>query len=146
MTNFPVQWTTSSLHQSLSDFTEGGELSNVEISEGSAISLRVAGAGDFQIYICVGEGQILTSALLWPRDMQEDPTAFESLMLRSHKTLLPLCALSIDVIDGQEFYELFGAMSLNASLEDILNEIRAIADSAMELARELGPRKLGKAK
>ena len=86
------------------------------------------------------EAQIITTTVLWPRAAQDDPAAFEAMMLRSHKIHLPLCALSIDTINGEEYYELFGSMSAQSKLESVIAEFRAIATSVIDLAQDLGPR------
>jgi uncharacterized protein YjfI (DUF2170 family) len=88
----------------------------------------------------VQDEQIVTTTMLWARADQEDPLAFEAMMLRAHKVCLPLSALSIDTIDGQEYYELFGTMSARSTVQSIIVEFRTIANNAIELARDLGPR------
>lgn len=104
------------------------------------IEVTMAAEGDMVLYVNVGETQILTTAILWPRDEQEDPAAFEAMMLRSHKRLLPLCALSVDDVAGREYYELFGSIAQGSDIGSILTELQTIAESALELARELGPK------
>lgn len=132
-------WTVSSLKNALDSAGPEAGISTHELEGTDVLEVTLAGAGDFVLHVAIGDAQILTSAVLWARDSQENPEGFEAMMLRSHKSLLPLCALSIDTIDGREFYELFGAMSRESSLDDILMEFSSIAQSALELAREIGP-------
>lgn len=133
-------WTVASLKAALEENGRDSGIRCAAIDGAEVLEITLEDAGDFQLHVSVGEEQILSSAILWPRDAQEDPAGFEAMMLRSHKSLLPLCALSIDVIDGREYYELFGAISCQAPLKEILVEFHAIADSALELARDIGPR------
>ncbi|WP_299292559.1 DUF2170 family protein [uncultured Tateyamaria sp.] len=140
MTESEVSWTTRSLADALIRLDQGKGFSINHIEDTDVLEVSVATAGDFVLHVAVGAAQILTSAILWPRDAQDDPEAFESMMLRNHKALLPLCALSIDKVDGREFYELFGAVSRNASLDEIVEEFSVIAESALELASDIGPR------
>ncbi|MBO9395097.1 DUF2170 family protein [Shimia sp. R9_2] len=137
-------WTVASLKAALEENGKDGGISCAAADGASVLEVTLAGSGDFLLHVSVGEKQILTSAILWPRDAQEDSAGFEAMMLRSHKSLLPLCALSIDVIDGREYYELFGAISRQAPLAEILAEFHAIADSALELARDIGPRTINR--
>lgn len=140
MTQTETLWTAGSLAQAVGALDPSDGLSAAHVDGSDVLEVTVASAGDFILHVAVGEAQILTSAMLWPRDSQEDPEAFEAMMLRTHKALLPLCALSIDTVDGREFYELFGAVSRSASIGEILEEFSLIAESALELARDIGPR------
>lgn len=137
-------WTVASLKTALEETGHWSGIRCAAAGGADVLEVTLEDAGDFVLHVSIGEKQILSSAILWPRDAQEDPAAFEAMMLRSHKALLPLCALSIDVIDGREYYELFGAISRTAPLEEILAEFDAIASSALELAREIGPREVSR--
>ena len=140
MTETEISWTARSLADAIGTLDQGKGLSANYVENTDVLEVAVTSAGDFILHVAVGDAQIMTSAILWPRDAQDDPEAFEAMMLRTHKALLPLCALSIDKVDGREFYELFGAVSRNASLDEIVEEFSAIAESALELARDIGPR------
>ncbi|AUQ52749.1 hypothetical protein PhaeoP70_00029 [Phaeobacter inhibens] len=133
-------WTVASLKAALEENGQGSGIRCAAADGADVLEVVLEDSGDFLLHVSVGEEQILSSAILWPRDAQEDPAGFEAMMLRSHKSLLPLCALSIDAIGGREYYELFGAISRQAPLKEILAEFHAIADSALELARDIGPR------
>jgi len=140
MNNSVDLWTTQSLAAAITELGEASGLSCIPVEGSGVIEVTLGSAGDLVLHVAVSDTQILTSAILWPRSAQEDPAAFEAMMLRTHKTLLPLCALSIDVVDGEDVYELFGAVSRSASLSEILEEFSAIAESALELAKDIGPR------
>ncbi len=135
-------WTVEALKAALeeTDLLAPGEFATA-ISEGAGkvLEVEVNGAGGLIVFLAVEGEQIITTTILWPRADQEDPNSFEAMMLRSHKVLMPLCALGIDTVDGEEYYELFGAMSARSALSSVVTEIRTIANNALELAKELGP-------
>lgn len=135
-------WTVNSLKEALE--TSGdllpGELScEIKPEAQGVLEVDVEAAGNIRLFVAVNGEQIITTTVLWPRDEQDDPAAFEAMMLRTHKNLLPLCALSIDRVGDREYYELFGAMSARSVLSSVITEFRTIANSALELASEVGP-------
>ncbi|WP_068088164.1 DUF2170 family protein [Polycladidibacter stylochi] len=136
-------WTASSLAKALEVSgqitSEEMEISNPDKTD-DVFEVRMKAAGDTLLFIVVSEEQITTTTVLWAREEMSDPNAFEALMLRSHRALMPLSALSIGQIGEREYYELFGAMSATSPLSEIIAEFRVIADNAIELARELGPK------
>ncbi len=136
------QWTASSLLDALKASADiSGEMDFVAAPEAQDVfEVHMKGAGDIVLFVVVSPAQITTTTVLWERDALEDPEAFEALMLRSHRTLMPLSALSIDKIGDREYHELFGTMSSTSSLPEIIEEFRVIAENAIELARELGPK------
>lgn len=111
------------------------------VSEGAdpVLEVTVSQAGDLKLLVAISGETITTQTLLWPRDEQEDATAFEGMMLRSHKTYLPLASLGITMAEGREYYELFGSMSSRSVLSSVVNEFRTIANNAIDLAKELRP-------
>ena len=139
MQNDMKAWTAAGLHDALKGAPSGTGMDSQQVADTNVLEVTLSEVGDFVLHVNVGETQILTSAVLWARDEQIDPESFEAMMLRNHKALLPLCALSIDQIDGREFYELFGAMSCQTTFDNILKEFTSIAESALELARDVGP-------
>ncbi|MEM5581447.1 DUF2170 family protein [Roseibium sp. AS2] len=143
MTARQTPWTLQELKEALEQSASfgGDEIScALSVEQSDVLEVRLGSAGGIALFVTVGETQILTSTVLWPRQDQDDPAAFEAMMLRNHKKLLPLCALSIDLIDGREYYELFGAMSVRSTLDSVETELRTIANSALELASDVGPK------
>lgn len=147
MTTINAAWTISSLKEALenNDLLEAGEF-GVELIPGGVhdpvLCVTVEALGNLPVYLAVQPDQILTTTPLWPCKDQQDPASFEAMMLRAHKVHLPLCALSIDVLDGEEWYELFGSMSSRSTLDSVITEIRAVSAAAIELAADIGPRKM----
>ncbi|QFT34660.1 DUF2170 family protein [Roseibium porphyridii] len=136
-------WTLQELKDALEaseSFAEGEISCKINEAQSDVLEVQLRSAGEITLFMALGETQILTSTVLWPRDAQDNPGAFEAMMLRNHKKLLPLCALSIDMIDGREYYELFGAMSVRSTLDSVETELRTISNSALELAADVGPK------
>ncbi len=136
-------WNIFSLKEALerSEDLLDGEF-ELTINEGAEAVLEVIveAAGGTRLFVAINGEQVITSTVLWPRDAIDDPAAFEAMMLRSHKNLLPLCALSIDRVGDREYYELFGSMSARSSLHSVITEMRTLANNAIELANEVGPK------
>jgi uncharacterized protein YjfI (DUF2170 family) len=136
-------WTIETLKQALQDSDDllPGEFEcKKSVGASPVLEVTVEAAGGVTLYVAVQDEQIVTTTILWARADQEDPEAFEAMMLRAHKVCLPLSALSIDTIDRQEYYELFGTMSARSTVQSIIMEFRTIANNAIELARDIGPR------
>lgn len=135
-------WTVETLKAALEsseDLLPGEFVCAVSSGADDVLEVSVEAVGGVRLYVAVDGEQLVTNTILWPRDAQDDPAAFESMMLRRHKDLLPLCALSIDEIEGREYYELFGSMSSRSVLASVVTEFRTIANNAIELATDLGP-------
>ncbi|MFT4252355.1 MAG: YjfI family protein [Caulobacter sp.] len=132
-------WTVRSLKAALDDApgTGADELS-VRVLEGSDPILLVTmhWHGDLEIYVSVSDQQVACSALLWPVDEQEDRHAFNEFLLKAQK-LVPLSNFGISAVGGRDYYELFGELSTTTSIEDIVIELRTLAENAIEAASDL---------
>ena len=62
-----------------------------------------------------------------------NPDEFNTFLLRNQK-LMPLSSVGISSVQQEEYYIVFGALSLKSSLEDILLEITSLVDNALDLA------------
>lgn len=132
-------WTVSSLKAALDDAPgRGADEISIGLLEGSddILLATMHWHGDLEIYISVSDQQIAASALLWPVDEQEDRHAFNEFLLKAQK-LVPLSNFGITAIGGRDYYELFGELSTTTSIEDILIELRTLAENAIEVASDL---------
>jgi uncharacterized protein YjfI (DUF2170 family) len=112
------------------------EVHSSEIHD-SVMALTMLEAGGITVYVSIQDQQILTTAPICPCVAVPDRSAFEAVMLRTHKVGMTLSALAIDRINGEEYYELFGAMSPYSSLHSVITEFRAVANSALEVAETI---------
>ncbi len=130
-------WTTETLYKALgqSEPAGDGEI-EVELVEGTdpGILITMTEFGDLPVLMSVSGSQILVDTLLWPVDEVNDPAAFNTFILKTHK-LLPLSTFGIrQGPDGKDYYEMFGSLSAGSILESVLFEIETLADNAMQAA------------
>ncbi len=92
--------------------------------------------GDLEIGVSVSDQQIAASTLLWPVDEQEDRHAFNEFLLKAQK-LVPLSNFGISTVGERDYYELFGEISTTSPVEEILIELRTLADNAIDAASDL---------
>ncbi|MGF1605596.1 MAG: YjfI family protein [Rhodothalassiaceae bacterium] len=139
----PDQWTTQTLYEALADPGQSGLTpaeAAVSLVEGAQSAIRVTLQlyGDLDVYVSVEGDQILASVLLWPVAEQEDPDAFNRMILSLHKTL-PLSTFGITSVQGEAYYELFGALSAGSVLASVVTEIRTLAANAIDVVEDLNP-------
>jgi uncharacterized protein len=134
-----VPWSVRSLKSALesSPMVREGEF-KARIVEGADPILLVTMCeyGDLEIFVSAGEQQVAASVLLWPVEEQADRHAFNEFLLKAQK-LVPLSNFGITTVDGRDFYELFGELSTTTSLDDIVIELRTLAENAIEAAEDL---------
>jgi uncharacterized protein YjfI (DUF2170 family) len=134
-----IAWTVRTLKAALdlSEPVQGGEF-GLRIVEGADPVLLVTmhNHGDLEAYVNVSTEQIAASVLLWPCDEQPDRAAFNEFLLKAQK-LVPLSNFGIAIVDGRDFYELFGELATTSSLDTIVIELRALAENAIEAATDL---------
>lgn len=134
-----VPWTVRSLKTALDDAPQlrPGEM-KARIVEGSdpILLVTLCEYGDLEVFVSAGEQQVAASVLLWPVDEQADQHAFNVILLKAQK-LVPLSNFGITSVDGRDWYELFGELSPTTSLDDIVVELRALGENAIEAAEDL---------
>ncbi len=130
-------WTTQSLYQALEGSGPAGDGEiKVELVEGTdpGILITMEEFGDLPVLMSVSGSQIMVETLLWPVDEVNDPAAFNTFILKTHK-LLPLSTFGIrQGPDGRDYYEMFGSLSAGSILDSVLFEIDTLADNAMQAA------------
>jgi uncharacterized protein YjfI (DUF2170 family) len=134
-----TDWSVKSLSGALNEtrLLRDGELT-ARVIEGAEPVLQITmhEFGDLPIFLSAGSEQIVVSALLWPVDEQKDQAAFNVFLLKAQK-LVPLSNFGISAVNGRDYYELFGELSPSSSLDDILIELRVLAENAIEAASDL---------
>jgi len=130
-------WTAESLYEAManSELVKDGAMI-VELIGGAEPSLLVTMAefGDLPLVASVCGSQILVDTLLWPVADVSDPAAFNLMILKTHK-LFPLSTFGIRPgPDGQDYYEMFGALSAGSILESVMFEFETLADNAIQAA------------
>ena len=89
--------------------------------------------GDLQINILFTSRQMIIETFICPVSSISNPDEFNTFLLRNQK-MMPLSSVGISSVQQEEYYIVFGALSLKSSLEDILLEITSLVDNALDLA------------
>ena len=132
-------WTVRTLKAALDDAPgRGADELTARVLEGAEPVLLVTmhWQGDLEVFVSVSDQQIAASTLLWPVDEQKDRHAFNEFLLKAQK-LVPLSNFGISAVNGRDYYELFGELATTSSLDDILIELRVLAQNAIEAASDL---------
>jgi len=135
MTTNNSKWTTIQLYEALniSDLSKEGQAS-IEIIEGIEPSLQIImhEYGDLPIFVTVSGEQIIAESVLWPASDVPDRNLFNDVILRSHK-YFPLSSISLDKeSDGEDYYQMFGALHATSTLDDVLFEIDTLASNVIQ--------------
>ena len=101
--------------------------------EGEAITATFDKTGGIVVIMSVEGEQMLASTLLWKRSDIEDASSFDEQALRTHK-VLPLSTIGITTLNGEDWYELFGALSASSTLDNIVLELNTLVQNALDLA------------
>ena len=129
-------WTVRSLKTALSDGLSDAMTAKIVEGADPILLVTMHDHGDLEIFVSVSDQQIAASVLLWPVDEQEDKHAFNEFLLKAQK-LVPLSNFGISAVGDRDFYELFGELAPSSSLDDILIELRVLAENAIEAASDL---------
>ena len=129
-------WTVRSLQAALSGGMSDAITARVVEGADPILLVTMHDHGDLEIFVSVSDQQIAASVLLWPVDEQEDRHAFNEFLLKAQK-LVPLSNFGIGTVGERDYYELFGELAPSSSLDDILIELRVLAQNAIEAASDL---------
>lgn len=127
-------WTASSLYEELlaADLLDQDSITLKRV-EGLNPSIEVT-YDDLErtaVMAVYGE-QILISLLVCPTSDVADKVAMNEKLLKAHK-YLPLSTVGITTINGQDFYELFGALSSRSLVSSVATEIMALGENYEEV-------------
>ena len=96
---------------------------NIDVTNSeSALIIKMNDYGDLQINILFTSRQMVIETFICPVSS-----------IRNQK-MMPLSSVGISSVQQEEYYIVFGALSLKSSLEDILLEITSLVDNALDLA------------
>lgn len=105
------------------DVVEDSEVLVITLKERGGLSVLAAASGE----------QVLCSVLLAEAASIPRREAFERTLLSVHK-LIPLSTFGITVIDGVEWFELFGALSSASPAAALVEEVAVLAANAIDAA------------
>lgn len=104
------------------------------------IHLQMREFGDLPVFVSVQGEQIIAETILCVVDEINDVAGFNNMVLRTHK-YLPLSTISLDSLslndsgdgtDSFDAYQMFGAVSSQSSLSDIIIEIQMLCQNVMQ--------------
>jgi uncharacterized protein len=134
MSDIVNRWTTQSLHDALAaaDLFVSGR-AELELIDGIApvVHLVMNEYGDLPLFLTVSGEQILVEGMLWSASDVKDVAAFNETVLRTHK-YFPLSNISLDRIDGDDCYQMYGALSSASSVQDVVFEIEILASNVIQ--------------
>lgn len=140
MTDNTSRWTTNSLYRALSEaelfVSKRAEL---ELLDGAFPVLHIVmyEYGDLPIFLSLAGEQIIVESMLWSLQDVSDTAKFNETVLRTHK-FFPLSTISLDSMDGEEFYRMFGALSSGSSLTNVIFEIETLASNVIQATEAYG--------
>ena len=103
---------------------------NIDVTNSeSALIIKMNDYGDLQINILFTSRQMIIETFICPVSSISNPDEFNTFLLRNQK-MMPLSSVGISSVQHEEYYIVFGALSL----EDILLEITSLVDNALDLA------------
>jgi uncharacterized protein YjfI (DUF2170 family) len=134
MTDVVNRWTTASLHDALAKadiFV--ARRADLELIDGVSPALHIVmyEYGDLPLFLTVSGEQIVVEAMLWSVSEVNNPSLFNETVLRTHK-YFPLSNISLDKMDGDDCYHMFGALSSASSLHDVILEIEMLASNVIQ--------------
>lgn len=134
MTAAVSMWTSNKLFDALSAvelFKNGG--ASVELVQGTDPSLHIImhEFGDLPVFISVVGEQIIVESILWPTEAVKNVSTFNEEILRTHK-FFPLSTIGIEKLAENDFYIMFGALSSESSLSNVMFEIEMLSDNVIK--------------
>lgn len=129
-------WTIPNLYEALLKeplFRDGS--AQIELVEGldPALFIEMTQLGDLPLFLSISGCQMLVETMLWPAEKVHDREAFNEAVLRTHK-FFPLSSISLDATEEGDAYFLFGALSANSIIANVILEIEVLADNAIQAA------------
>jgi uncharacterized protein len=134
MTDVVNRWTTASLHDALAKADMFiAKRADLELIDGVSPALHIVmyEYGDLPLFLTVSGEQIVVEAMLWSVSEVNNPALFNETVLRTHK-YFPLSNISLDKMDGDDCYHMFGALSSASSLQDVILEIEMLASNVIQ--------------
>lgn len=130
--------TTHEIFEQLARRHAGDASQTIELVEGvnPAINLTLHEHGDMEIQIAAAGDQVLVSTVLAPADAVKDRHAFNDVCMRLNPQY-PLSNMGIAHVDGRDIYIVFGQLSSTSTVDQIDEEIAALAENTIAAAESL---------
>lgn len=103
------------------------------IDNDNSIIIKMNDYGDLQLSVLFTSRQIIIETLICPVSRIPNQAEFNVFLLRNQK-ILPLSSVGISRVQNEEYYVVFGALSLGSSLADVTLEMTTLVENALDLA------------
>ena len=126
-------WDIRTLHEELSrsELTRAG--ARFELVGGESIVATMAEHGDLEIQLALSGEQIFVSAPLCRASQVRDRARFNEACLKLNP-INPLSNIGLIEAGGDDLYVVFGELSSRAPLDNVVEEIRVLADNTIDAA------------
>lgn len=132
---------THDLHRLLNEHYTDNDRISIEWIEGldPVLNLTLHDYGDMEVQIAASGQQIFASTILAPANQVKDRAGLNEACLRINP-LNPLSNLGLSSQDGgKDVYIVFGELSSLSTIEQIDEEIQALAENTIAAAESLKP-------
>ncbi|MEG5549180.1 DUF2170 family protein [Enterobacter wuhouensis] len=125
-----MRWSLSSLADELLHRRD----TNIDLENNSDLLIvRMNDFGDLPLSIFITSRQIIIETYICSVNDIKHQADFNLFLLR-HQKILPLSSVGISLINHDEYYVAFGALSMSSSPDDIILEMTTLAENALDLA------------
>ena len=125
-----MRWSLSSLADELLHRSD----INIDLkNKNDVLMVKMNDYGDLPLNIFITPKQIIIDTYICPANIIKRQADFNLFLLRNQK-ILPLSSVGLSLIQHEEYYVAFGALSISSSLEDIILELTTLAENALDLA------------
>ncbi len=129
----PPEWKLLELYEAFSTTDLAvNEQASFSLLDEHTIEIVLHELGDLPLLLTIAGHQMLVEAVLWSVKDVADIAAFDAAILRTHK-YFPLSTIAIDSLGEKgDFYILFGALSTQSLLANIILEIETLGANMMQ--------------
>lgn len=129
---------TRDLYEQLARKYDGDARISVQLMDSSdpAINVTMHEYGDMQVQIAASGSQIFVSTVLCDAVQVRDRAAFNDACMRINP-INPLSNLGLTEIGGRDTYIVFGELSASACVDDVDEELQALAVNTIDAAETL---------
>lgn len=132
----PPSWTIEKLYEALltTDLATSELATFTVLNEGNTLEITLHELGDLPLLLTIAGQQMLVEAVLWAVTDVNDTAEFDAAILRTHK-YFPLSTIGVETFsDGNDYYTVFGALSTNSLLANIVLEIETLGVNVIQAA------------
>lgn len=129
---------TRDLYAQLARKYDGDARISVQLMDSSdpAINVTMHEYGDMQVQVAASGSQIFVSTVLCDAVQVRDRAAFNDACMRINP-INPLSNLGLTEIGGRDTYIVFGELSASAGVDDVDEELQALAVNTIDAAETL---------